>query len=130
MALHQSTAWAVCLVTAPGFLAYFMLAYILGMIAALMILPRIWLARKMYWSCPFIPVVFARQGVYGKLLRVGFEVSYTVNVIKRLCTLPLRRSLPSFYIVGFPVRLLPAVYLGHPRSSHEYAIDAVTSVFV
>ena len=69
----------------------------------MMILPRLWLARELYWSCPFLPAVFRSQGVRGTLLRLGFEVSYTINVVKRFCTLPLRRTLPSFYIAGFPV---------------------------
>lgn len=40
----------------------------------------------------------------GTYLRLGFEGSYCINVVTRLVTLPWRRSLPDFYIVGFPVR--------------------------
>ncbi|KAA6424300.1 MAG: sulfotransferase [Trebouxia sp. A1-2] len=35
-------------------------------------------------------------------MRVGFESTYTVNVLRRILTLPIRPHLPDFYIVGFP----------------------------
>lgn len=38
----------------------------------------------------------------GTYLRLGFEASYCINVVTRFVTLPWRRSLPDFYIVGFP----------------------------
>ncbi len=103
VSMNRATAWILCILAAPFLFTYFLIAYLLGMICALLIVPRVWLASQMYWSCPFIPVIFARQGSYGKLLKIGFEVSYTVNVIKRLLTLPIRRNLPAFYITGFPV---------------------------
>ena len=36
-------------------------------------------------------------------MRLGFETIYTINVLRRLLTLPVRPHLPAFYIVGFPV---------------------------
>lgn len=36
-------------------------------------------------------------------MRLGFEASYCINTLTRLLTLPMRRQLPAFYIVGFPV---------------------------
>ena len=102
--MNRLAAVGLCLVVSPILLVFFLLAYISGIIAALSVLPRLWLVRRMYWSCPFIPLVFANQGASGKVLRLGFEVSYTINVVKRFLTLPIRQTLPSFYIAGFPVR--------------------------
>eukprot|EP00798_Chlamydomonas_sp_ICE-L_P001763 gene1763-33177_t len=36
------------------------------------------------------------------MTRLGFEASYSINVITRLLTLPMRPYLPSFYVIGFP----------------------------
>lgn len=36
-------------------------------------------------------------------MRLGFETTYTINVLRRILTLPVRPHLPTFYIVGFPV---------------------------
>jgi len=35
-------------------------------------------------------------------MRLGFEATYCMNVVRRFLTLPLRRQLPCFYIIGFP----------------------------
>lgn len=60
--------------------------------------------RRLYWACPFIPAIFRAQGLLaGTLARLGFEGAYCINVVTRLLTLPLRTSLPDFYIIGFPV---------------------------
>ena len=101
--MRRAAALTLYFAVAPFLLIYYVVAFALGSIAAGLILPRLWLASHMYWSCPFVPVVFKNQGARGKLLRIGIEVSYTLNVVKRFVTLPLRRSLPAFYIAGFPV---------------------------
>lgn len=55
------------------------------------------------WAVPFIPQLWKQQGwLLGGLLRLGFEVTYTMNCVRRFLTLPLRRRVPDFYIVGFP----------------------------
>ena len=54
--------------------------------------------------CPFIPHIWEAQTWFkGQCMRVGFESTYTVNVLRRMLTLPIRPHLPDFYIVGFPV---------------------------
>ena len=54
-------------------------------------------------ACRFVPWIFRQAGpVRGWLQRMGFEVAYAINTIRRLLTIPLRPDLPSFYIVGFP----------------------------
>ena len=107
--MQRATAILLYSAVAPLLVIYFFVAYVLGTVAALLIWPRTWLAGQMFWSCPFVPMVFKKQGARGKLLRIGFEVSYTLNVVKRLVTLPLRRALPSFHITGFPVSLTQPV---------------------
>ena len=58
--------------------------------------------------CPFIPHIFTAQGWFkGSCLRLGFETTYSINVLRRLLTLPIRPHVPDFYIVGFPVSLVP-----------------------
>lgn len=103
--MQRTTAFLLYVAVAPLLVIYFFVAYALGTVAAFLIWPRVWLAGQMYWSCPFVPMVFKKQGARGKPLRIGFEVSYTLNVVKRFVTLPLRRALPAFYITGFPVSL-------------------------
>ena len=51
--------------------------------------------------------IYRQRGtVNGALLRLGFEVNYCINTVRRFLTLPLRPYTPDFYIVGFPkVRL-------------------------
>lgn len=57
--------------------------------------------------CPFIPHIWQAQGpVKGNCLRLAFETTYSINVLRRLLTLPIRSHLPDFYIVGFPVSSL------------------------
>ena len=54
--------------------------------------------------CPFIPHIWEAQTWFkGQCMRVGFESTYTINVLRRMLTLPIRPHLPDFYIVGFPV---------------------------
>ena len=57
--------------------------------------------------CPFIPHIWrAQPWLRGQCMRLGFETTYAVNVLRRLLTLPVRPHLPAFYIVGFPVSSL------------------------
>lgn len=35
-------------------------------------------------------------------MRQAFEVAYTINVLRRVLSVPVRRRLPDFYILGFP----------------------------
>ena len=41
----------------------------------------------------------------GWTMRIGFEASYCINTLTRFLTLPIRTTLPAFYIVGFPVSM-------------------------
>ena len=69
------------------------------------------LASRLYWAVPFVPYIWERiGGARGFFMRVGFEASYTINVVTKLLTLPLRPYLPGFYIIGFPVsaQIIPA----------------------
>jgi hypothetical protein len=85
--------------------AWWILAHLLAWLAACLVLPAYALSRRLYFACPFIENIFAARGaVAGTLLRLGFEGAYCINVVTRLLTLPLRTALPSFYVVGFPVR--------------------------
>lgn len=62
--------------------------------------------------CPFIPHIWRAQGsLKGSCLRLAFEATYTVNVLRRLLTLPIRPHLPDFYIVGFPVSSLIMLFV-------------------
>ena len=64
-------------------------------------------AACMCRCCPFILHIWrAQPWLTGQLLRLGFETTYTINVLRRLLTLPIRPHFPGFYIVGFAVRSL------------------------
>ena len=60
--------------------------------------------NTVYRCCPFITHIWEAQTWFkGQCMRVGFESTYTINVLRRMLTLPIRPHLPDFYIVGFPV---------------------------
>lgn len=83
---------------------WWLVAFIAGWLATFAIIPSALLAQRLYWACPFIPHIWGQFGpVRGFLVRIGFEASYCINVTTRFLTLPLRRQLPAFHIVGFPV---------------------------
>lgn len=82
---------------------WYLMAYLLAILGTMLIFPGVLLAQRLYWCCPFIPYIWKGYGPFGNYLRVAFEASYCINVLKRLLTLPLRKKLPDFYIVGFPV---------------------------
>ena len=88
---------------APFLGLWYLLAYLLAIMGTMLIVPSVMLAQRLYWCCPFIPYIWKSHGRLGNYLRVAFEASYCINVLKRIFTLPLRRKLPDFYIVGFPV---------------------------
>ena len=88
----------------PFIAVWYVMAYVLAVLGTMLILPSVLLAQRLYWCCPFIPYIWKNYGPLGNYLRVSFEASYCINVLKRFFTLPLRRKLPDFYIVGFPVR--------------------------
>jgi hypothetical protein len=81
---------------------WYALSYVLAILGTMLIIPSLLCAKKLYWCCPFIPYIWKTTGVLGNYLRIAFEASYCINVLKRLFTLPFRRKLPDFYIVGFP----------------------------
>lgn len=54
----------------------------------------------LYWAVPFLPYIWKPWYMLGP--KIGFEVCYTINFIRRFLTLPLRPHLPEFYIVGYP----------------------------
>lgn len=83
---------------------WWLLAFLAGWVLTFTIIPSALLAQRLYWACPFIPHIWGQCGpVRGILVRIGFEASYCINVVTRFLTLPLRRQLPAFHIVGFPV---------------------------
>lgn len=86
----------------PVFGLWYALAFLCGWLASFAILPSYILAQRLYWAIPFIPHIWKKMGAPGLAVRLGFEGSYCINVITRFLTLPLRRDLPSFYIVGLP----------------------------
>ncbi|DBB06697.1 TPA: hypothetical protein ACH3X1_012200 [Trebouxia sp. C0004] len=84
-------------------LVYLVLAYVLSVLLTLLYIPRLFAVQKLYWCCPFIPQIWEAQTWFKRqCMRVGFESTYTINVLRRILTLPIRPHLPDFYIVGFP----------------------------
>ncbi|KAG1676354.1 hypothetical protein FOA52_001149 [Chlamydomonas sp. UWO 241] len=94
-ALLLTAAIPICVV-------YWVLAHAAAWIITLLVIPSYLLAQKLYWACPFIPHIFKALGAAGCCARIGFEGSYCINFYTRWLTLPIRRSLPDFYIMGFP----------------------------
>ncbi|CAG9466112.1 unnamed protein product [Pedinophyceae sp. YPF-701] len=81
---------------------YCMLSFVLALALTLLYVPRKILISRLYWAVPFIPAIWSRQrGVTTFLTRSAFEMTYSINALRRLLTAPIR-SLPSFYIIGFP----------------------------
>ena len=96
----------------PFLAAWYLLAYLCAILGTLLIVPSVLLANRLYWCCPFIPHIWKSYGLLGAFLKISFEASYCINVLKRMFTLPLRRKLPDFYIVGFPVTSLTLYLTG------------------
>lgn len=78
---------------------YLLAARLLSLLAPLLVIPSVVLARRLYWAVPIGPAVWRRRGA---LARLSFEASYCAHVTYRLLTLPLRPYLPSVYVLGFP----------------------------
>ncbi|GMH40491.1 hypothetical protein BSKO_08395 [Bryopsis sp. KO-2023] len=87
----------------PFIFLWYVLAYVAAILMTMTVVPSVLLAKRLYWAVPFIPHIWKAQGpVLGNYMKISFEASYCINVLKRMLTLPLRRQLPEFYIVGFP----------------------------
>jgi hypothetical protein len=75
---HLKTAFVVPLVCLWVFLSY-----IVGAVAALLVVPSVFFAKRLYWACPFIPFVWRYNGwLRGTLMRLGFEATYCMNVAR------------------------------------------------
>ncbi|KAL0031835.1 hypothetical protein WJX79_010384 [Trebouxia sp. C0005] len=99
----KTCALLLCPLVVLLLLIYLVLAYLVSVLLTLLYLPRLLAVQKLYWCCPFIPRIWEAQRYFkGQCMRVGFESTYTVNVLRRILTLPIRPHLPDFYIVGFP----------------------------
>lgn len=104
----------------PFLLLWLAVAQLVACVAPLTILPTVFLAHRLYWAVPIASRVWKKHGIRGSWLRVGFEVSYCCNVVRRFLTLPLRTSTPEFYILGWPecgTGELAAQLLRHPALS-------------
>ena len=89
--------------TLPLVLAWLAAARVLSLLAPLAVVPLLVARHHLRWACPFVGTMFAARGAWrGRALQLGLEWAYTVNVVRRFLTLPLRRELPSLYIAGFP----------------------------
>ena len=87
----------------PFILLWLAAARVLSLLAPFTVLPSVLLARRLYEACPFLPVLFKQRGrLAGTAMRLGLEYNYCANVVRRLLTLPLRRSVPDVIITGFP----------------------------
>jgi hypothetical protein len=108
---HWVVSYIIIPLVTPVLLLYCTLALLVSLLVPWTILPSLFLARRLYWACPFIPYIWDNPAVKGRFGRLGaalfkiqFEGAHCVTVVSRLLTLPLRRHLPDFYIAGFPVR--------------------------
>ena len=86
----------------PFILVWLLAAQFLALLAPFTIIPTWILSRRLYWAVPFAPHVWKGRGARGALLRLGFEVTYSMNVVRRFLTLPLRRATPSLFVLGMP----------------------------
>lgn len=86
----------------PFILLWLLAARALSMLAPFLIFPALMLKSRLYWCLPFTPCIWKEYGLVGRFMEVGFLGSYTMNVVRRLLTWPIRRATPEFYIVGFP----------------------------
>ena len=111
----------------PIILLWLAAARMLSIVSPFLILPSVILNRRLNAACPFIPYIFRQRGwVVGGLMRLGFEATYCMNVVRRFLTLPLRRQVPAFYLVGFPkagTTSMAAYLKVHPAIS---GIDGLT----
>ncbi len=64
----------------PLLLCWWWLAFIVAWACTFTVAPCRLLAARMYWACPFVPMIFSAHGTLGRLMRVGFEASYAINV--------------------------------------------------
>ena len=99
---HWAVDYVVFPIALPFIVIWIGVATLLSLLAPLLIFPTIILTRRLYWAAPLVPYIWHGKGIRGFVDQIGFEVSYTVNVCRRMLTLPLRRNVPDFVIVGFP----------------------------
>ena len=106
------------LVALPVCCVYLVVARVLSMLVPFLILPTYLIARPFYWAVPLARAAFDSQHPF--YIRWGFETAYAMNIIRRFLTLPLRRSVPDVYILGFPkcgTTALAQYLMQHPAIS-------------
>ena len=106
------------LVALPVCCVYLAVARVLSMLVPFLILPTYLIARPFYWAVPLARAAFDSQHPF--YVRWGFETTYAMNIIRRFLTLPLRRSVPDVYILGFPkcgTTALAQYLMQHPAIS-------------
>ena len=106
------------LVALPVCCVYLVVARVLSMLVPFLILPTYLIARPFYWAVPLARAAFDSQHPF--YVRWGFETTYAMNIIRRFLTLPLRRSVPDVYILGFPkcgTTALAQYLMQHPAIS-------------
>lgn len=83
---------------------YYVAAFLFAWLLTVLLWPIPYdLSRRLYFACPFLPYIWQKIGTHrGYIARIGFEGSYSINLLTRFFTLPLRRNVPDFYILGFP----------------------------
>lgn len=112
----------ICL---PAIVCYWLACLLVAAAVTFTVLPSLYLAKQLYWACPFIPYIWGSNSVRGKygvvgswLMRLSFEGAHCMTVLGRLLTLPIRPALPEFYVLGFPVRLAAAAWHVHCEDLH------------
>ena len=106
------------LVVLPFCSIWLLLARIVSFISPFLVVPAYFICRPFYWAVPLARAAFdTQQPVW---VRLGFEGTYTMNIVRRFMTLPLRRKVPDVYILGFPkcgTTALAQYLMQHPAIS-------------
>ncbi|WPT17529.1 hypothetical protein PSENEW3_00005532 [Picochlorum sp. SENEW3] len=91
------------LLSLPFACIWLLIARIVSFIAPFFIVPSLMTASTFYKCIPFAKSIFSTEKQpRGFFMRIGFEATYCMNVIRRYLTLPMRKRLPDVYILGFP----------------------------
>jgi len=108
-------------ISLPVILLWLAVARVISFVMGMLVLPPYLMARRLYWAVPVARTAWQVKPKWsGMFQRLGFEKAYCMNITRRFLTLPLRRSVPDVYILGFPkcgTTALAQYLMQHPAIS-------------
>lgn len=117
---HWSIDYVVMPLCLPFLVLWIGVSRIVGFVMPFLVVPSLLMVRSMYWAVPLARTAWKKKGISGFFQKIGFEATYCMNITRRFLTLPIRRSVPEVYILGFPkcgTTALASYLMQHPAIS-------------